>query len=99
MIKNDRNAVDGGYRPSFTTIDTLCLIIATALLLFPANRVLAQEIHVEKIFKVADADGNGLISEQEWQQLMQKRFEVLDTNSDGIISREEFERQKKSMRD
>jgi hypothetical protein len=99
MMKNDRNGVTGGYRPSFATIGTLCLIIVTSVFLFPANLVLAREIPIDKIFNAVDADGNGLISEQEWQQLMQKRFEVLDTNSDGIISREEFERQKKSMRD
>lgn len=62
---NDRNAFTEAYRPRFTTIGTLCLIIATSVFLFPVNRVLARENIIDKIFNAADTDGNGLISEQE----------------------------------
>jgi Ca2+-binding EF-hand superfamily protein len=92
-MKNDRNGVTGGYRPSFTTIGTLCLIIATSVFLFPANRVLARESFINRIFNAADTDGDGLISKQEWHQAMKKRFETLDTSNDRNISREEFEQQ------
>jgi Ca2+-binding EF-hand superfamily protein len=99
MIKNDRNVVTGGYRPPFTVIRTLCLFFVSAVFLFPANCVLARENPIDALFNAVDTDGDGLISEQEWQKAMQKRFEALDNSDDGNISRDEFERQTEIMRE
>ena len=98
-MKNDRNVVAGGYRPPFTVICTLCLFFIMAMFLFPVNSVLARESPIDALFNAVDTDGDGLISEQEWQKAMQKRFEALDNSDDGNISRDEFERQTEIMRE
>ena len=99
MMKNDRNAAIGWCRPPFTVIGALCLFFIMAVFMFPANHVLARESPIDKIFNATDTDGDGLISEQEWQQAMKKRFEALDNSNDGNISRDEFERQREIMRE
>lgn len=80
----------------------ITLTFATTLffaLLFPGSFAMGQGKPVDMLFKTADTDGNGLISEAEWHAAMQKRFEATDTNHDGNISREELEKSKETMRE
>lgn len=99
MLRNERISVNGFHLPRLALMGAGCLFLIAAVCLFPADRGLARERPMDTIFNAADTNGDGLISEQEWHQAMQKRFETLDANKDGNVSREEFEKQKETLRE
>lgn len=71
---------------------TLVFFLALVLLLFPHYSAMAAQAQpLELLFASADADHNGVVSEEEWHQAMQERFVRLDANKDGSLSRSEVE--------
>jgi Ca2+-binding EF-hand superfamily protein len=76
------------------TFSLTLLVIACS-----ASQVLAWQKPVDVLFKAADVDRNGAISEAEWHGAMQKRFEAMDANRDGTLSRAEMDAAKETMRE
>lgn len=75
------------------------LITALLITLPPGPARAAREKPLDLIFKAADSDGDGLISENEWHAAMQKRFNKIDLNADGQISRSELEQSRDTARE
>ncbi len=52
---------------------------------------MARTMMVDRLFNVADADGDGTITREEFDQAIADRIAEYDTNGDGVLDIEEFE--------
>jgi Ca2+-binding EF-hand superfamily protein len=63
------------------------------------NMAMASEPLKPNLFDRADADKNGMISEEEWHAAMQKRFDAVDKNKDGKLSHDEWQEMRETVRE
>jgi Ca2+-binding EF-hand superfamily protein len=72
------------------------IMILTTIL--TTNMTMAREPFKANLFERADADKNGLISDDEWHTAMQKRFDAIDKNKDGNLSQDEWQEMRETVR-
>jgi len=75
------------------------MMLTAAVLTIQALPALAEEgkghkrdggKYMEKMFTEQDTDGNGSVSEAEFQAFSKKRFDGMDGNKDGSLTKEEI---------
>mgnify|MGYP003663424176 CR=1 FL=1 len=49
-----------------------------------------KERHSARLLELLDADGNGMVSSDEFEAASAKRFEAADSNGDGVLSADEL---------
>ena len=58
-----------------------------------------KEKHGGKMFEKADANGDGVVSKEEFMAAQEKMFAKLDSDGDGSLTKEEMKEHRKSMKE
>lgn len=74
-------------------------VAAIALLSAPALAESPDGHHKGKMFEAMDANGDGMVSKDEFVASHMKRFEKMDANTDGNVSKEEIEAYRAAKRE